>query len=734
MDVPNQDRISADQRRTRVACRRCNSKKIKCNAQEGIPCKGCLSTNTTCVPIESQRGRYVRKRPRTTARNARQSHHLSRQGSDNPRADETPPPLIGSSGMIAPPPDTPLSADGASSTSRQTPEGSDRDSDRRFYLQIADQGVNSTPQPISSEKGTLFLGESFSLTYVVHDVLAPFLSTECAPNYRRRLHFPTNEEFDSSIQGQINIIEAQEKLLRDRDLLFQPARRALCQLLDAYFKWFHPAFPVLEKVKFLQQSSGKSSSLLVLNAVLMIAVTVCDEADLALLGVHGRYKARELFYNQARALYESDSDPDKLNNVVATFLISFWWGGPNDQKDSWHWLGIAISSAQNLGMHRSTSKSHMSTQRVRMWRRIWWCLRIRDVLVSSSIGRPQHFSVRDCDVELLSPHDLEDEFQSEPEMHYACQMARLSTIFSRIVSSRYAAVKADNPAQEKAQLENDLDDFRVHVPQLLRYTGIGEDGRTSLWAAMLLMAYNFGVILLCRPPHSNGSGMSQSWGNHAKALAAANEVTRAIEDILSLSMGRVCQIHTIPALFNSLAIHVFTILTSRSIGRQLAENRARTCMLGLTSLQESWPVSGWILRLFDYIMERLKFTSKQHPTVPTTLGQGGLLSTTTRTRLRHNLHQRPSAQQADAPGSNNPRHAHEIGTPSNYQRTVVHPTATRNVFEDPEALPEMMLPDLFVPDEYYEGGLGGGQVDFFDLLRVPDWDNMELEAPHNFYL
>ena len=245
------------------------------------------------------------------------------------------------------------SHDGASTSLQGTQGTPDDDNDRRFYLHIADQGVSSTPQPISSEKSTLFLGESFSLTYVVHDILAPFLSTECAPNYRRRLHFPVDEGFDPSIQSQQDMVERQAKLLQSRDLFFQPDQRALEQLLVAYFKWFHPAFPVLERFDFLQKCKENKLSLLVLNAVLMITVTVCDEADLALLGIQDRYKARELFYNQARALYETDSDPDKLNNVVAVFLMGFWWGGPNDQKDSWHWLGIAISSAQSLGMHRS---------------------------------------------------------------------------------------------------------------------------------------------------------------------------------------------------------------------------------------------------------------------------------------------------------------------------------------------------------------------------------------------
>jgi hypothetical protein len=65
-------------------------------------------------------------------------------------------------------------------------------------------------------------------------------------------------------------------------------------------------------------------------------------------------------------------------------------------------------------------------------------------------------------------------------------------------------------------------------------------------------------------------------------------------------------IDRITALFNALAVHVYMICTSYTIDQGLAEIRARVCMMGLASMQESWPVGGWVLKLFDSIMERLK--------------------------------------------------------------------------------------------------------------------------------
>lgn len=71
----------------------------------------------------------------------------------------------------------------------------------------------------------------------------------------------------------------------------------------------------------------------------------------------------------------------------------------------------------------------MSAEKSKLWRRIWWCIRIRDTLTSGSIGRPQHIAHRDCDVEMLEPDDMANEdFLGAEEAIYACQMARLSII------------------------------------------------------------------------------------------------------------------------------------------------------------------------------------------------------------------------------------------------------------------------------------------------------------------
>ena len=63
-------------------------------------------------------------------------------------------------------------------------------------------------------------------------------------------------------------------------------------------------------------------------------------------------------------------------------------------------------------------------------------------------------------------------------------------------------------------------------------------------------------------------------------------------------------------------MHLLIAWTSSKVGRGLANARADVCMLGLVTLQESWPASGWIHRLFASIRERLnrKLSHEAHST------------------------------------------------------------------------------------------------------------------------
>ncbi|OQV04842.1 Fungal specific transcription factor domain-containing protein [Cladophialophora immunda] len=395
----------------------------------------------------------------------------------------------------------PVLAAGSSPRSNRvaSPFLSDNDSPDMLYAQVAERSVNASNEPLPDVADSVFLGETFSLTYVVHDVLAPFLSKD--PLHQRCLHVPIHDTSKSYQEG-------------------PPVR-----------------------------------------------------------------------------------------NIRSLFHMSFWWGRPNDLKDSWYWLGTAISIAKSLGLHRTTASSNFKPEKTRLWKRLWWSLQIRDVLVSASLGRPRHIWQGDCDIEEPGPADVREQCdQCDPDAaSYFIQLAKLSTLISRIVDARYGWAQSAAAIDRRTSLEDAMLRFQEQIPTELVYRGVDSSSGRGLWASMLLMTYNYAMILLSQPPRGlAGQEQTWEWGNAQKAFAAAGAITRAIEDLLSASLVRLCQVHTVTALFSALAVHMYAICTSQAVNHDLAEMRAKVCMLGLASMQEAWPVGGWVLKLFDRIMQRLK--------------------------------------------------------------------------------------------------------------------------------
>jgi hypothetical protein len=124
-------------------------------------------------------------------------------------------------------------------------------------------------------------------------------------------------------------------------------------LIDSFWKYSYPFFPLFNWEQFSADYSAGSISPLLLNAVFMVSAFHCPEPVLHDAGFPSIYLASFTFYRRAKALYDTDNELDGVSIVQATILMSEWWGGPMEQKDTWYWLGVAATLAQSLGIHRS---------------------------------------------------------------------------------------------------------------------------------------------------------------------------------------------------------------------------------------------------------------------------------------------------------------------------------------------------------------------------------------------
>lgn len=177
----------------------------------------------------------------------------------------------------------------------------------------------------------------------------------------------------------------------------------------------------------------------------------------------------------------------------------------------------------------------------------------------------------------------------------------------------------------------------------------------------------------------------------------------------------------IPALFNALAMHVLTMCTSAAVGRELAETRAKVCMLGLGSLQKSWPVGGWVYQLWASIMDRLQ-RKLQHENyhLPSQDGQnkrsyarGEAAGHEERTRETVALRAHGTVLTSDR--QVHPESWQHIHQPSTFTHSPWSSMPFSNVTN--------LVPDIFTSVDT-DTRAGFEQSDFFNLLDFPMWTNL----------
>jgi hypothetical protein len=120
--------------------------------------------------------------------------------------------------------------------------------------------------------------------------------------------------------------------------------------------------------------------------MLFIGVIHCDEDHLKELGLGVRHRAKYIYYNRAKDIYDADHEQRKLTVIQSLFLLSFWRAGALLEKDARHWLGAAISLAQTKAFHRSSDGPNGKTERLR--KRVWWSVYVRERQCAAALGLP----------------------------------------------------------------------------------------------------------------------------------------------------------------------------------------------------------------------------------------------------------------------------------------------------------------------------------------------------------
>lgn len=226
--------------------------------------------------------------------------------------------------------------------------------------QIAPPDTTETPSSTSAA-GTLFFGESNFLTLVPGDEAAAAGGVGSTPGGQKpRLTFPIPGSPGSQSQAEgAGISAGTMRYLRDEGALTLPDLQTCLPALQAYFTWFHPSFPILDRAEITRRLAAMDISRFLLQCVLFIGATYCDDDTILAMGFRDRSEAKRLLYQRARLLFHADWEKDEIILIQSIFLMSFWRGGPADVRDVRYWLGVVITLSESHGLHRSyASLSH----------------------------------------------------------------------------------------------------------------------------------------------------------------------------------------------------------------------------------------------------------------------------------------------------------------------------------------------------------------------------------------
>lgn len=228
----------------------------------------------------------------------------------------------------------------------------------------SDAGVaagSPSPEIDPTAPATLFYGESNPLTLVVGSIRQgeQVDSRETQARQKARLHFPihhtpqsmSEQDYPANID---HLSASTSRYLQDEGALTLPDLQACVSAFQAYFAWFHPCFPIIDRVDFTRKLGASQASYLLLQCMLFIGATYCDDETITAMGFSDRTEAKSLLYTRARLLFHADSEKDQITLIQSLFLMSFWRGGPSDVRDVRYWLGVVIGVAESHGLHRSS--------------------------------------------------------------------------------------------------------------------------------------------------------------------------------------------------------------------------------------------------------------------------------------------------------------------------------------------------------------------------------------------
>jgi hypothetical protein len=336
--------------------------------------------------------------------------------------------------------------------------------------------------------------------------------------------------------------------------------------------------------------------------------------------------------------------------------MTYWYETPDDQKDTWHWMGVAISLAHTIGLHRNPGADAMTPAKKKLWKRIWWSCFMRDRLIALGMRRPTRIKDEDFDVPMLTESDFEIQTLDENNVVIApeCRLlrdvsmqrelalmciskAKLCLCISHMLKTQYSVLIRDNMKPENTtnstmmlfpnktfdnvdtvdSIDKELKAWVEQLPTTCRYKSLTQDdlsnGRSTVAVqrTILHMVHQTTVSALHRPQFLPSSPLQVPTTSRqvqdmsrVKVREAAMQITRMSTELHQFKLEKFLPTTGVTVILPAMIIHLLEMKNPSQDSRERAMRGFRQCMKVMEKLREIYSAADYATGFLDAALRK----------------------------------------------------------------------------------------------------------------------------------
>jgi hypothetical protein len=209
----------------------------------------------------------------------------------------------------------------------------------------------------------------------------------------------------------------------------------------------------------------------------------------------------EQYFGSGRQLaFSAFQETPSISTIQSYILVSMYMLGACRRNGAFMNLGIALRAAYAVGIHRKDANALFCGRERRARERVWKSLRMMDLFLSASLGRPPATSDYDYDIREDALVSVEPQHHLTAGQQLSAAVISLCRIFERILTDVYMKqVISINVAET---ISNQHRAWVRTLPAILKTQSERLENKSmenSLAAAHVFGSYYWSIILLTRP-------------------------------------------------------------------------------------------------------------------------------------------------------------------------------------------------------------------------------------------